>query len=355
VTLVAVPVLSPEVAACFDGASSNPASNIDASGEKVAFVLHVPKTGNIRKIGFGLGTVTTGQTLRAGLYTVDANGDPTTTAYGGMAAGTVAVADTDDTLPKLVTLATDAAAVRNDVVAVVIEFDSTAGNLAISAASAGAAQFPHVSLLTASWAKSVTSLPLCVLEYDDGTVAQIPGVFPFYRMSEETYNSGTATADEYGLKWTQRFPARLCGVVLALDATAAADYEVVLYDGTTAVQTVSRDGDIGSVVSGERRLTVLFDTPQALAVGDVRRITLKPTTTTNIGLVYGLLHAAAHQAAFLGADAHMTRRLNLGSWDDSLTDRVPTVYPLYDQLDDGAGGGGGGLLTHPGMAGGMRA
>ena len=77
---------------------------LDASGEKAASIFRVPKTGNIRTLRFRLGTVTTGQTLKAGLYTVDTSGDPTTTAYGGMAVGTVAVADGDDNTEKVVTL-----------------------------------------------------------------------------------------------------------------------------------------------------------------------------------------------------------------------------------------------------------
>jgi hypothetical protein len=53
---------------------------IDATGEKYAAIIQIPKTGTISKIGFRTGTVTTSQTLRGGIETVDAaTGAPTGT------------------------------------------------------------------------------------------------------------------------------------------------------------------------------------------------------------------------------------------------------------------------------------
>ncbi len=104
---------------------------MDASGEKAAFIFKIPKSGTITEIGFRTGAVTTADTLKAGLYTVDTSNNPTATAYGGMVAGTQASPAANTWYA--VALGTNCTATAGDVVAVVIEFNSyVAGNLNIS-------------------------------------------------------------------------------------------------------------------------------------------------------------------------------------------------------------------------------
>jgi len=50
----------------------------------------------------------------------------------------------------------------------------------------------------------------------------------------------------------------------------------------------------------------------------------------------------------------VSRTGNSGAFAETQTFHIPICGVLVSQLPDGAGGGGG-LLTHPGMAGGMRA
>lgn len=50
---------------------------LDADGEKLAFVLPAPKTGNLAQVGFRTMIVTTGDTLKVSFQGVDeATGDP---------------------------------------------------------------------------------------------------------------------------------------------------------------------------------------------------------------------------------------------------------------------------------------
>src|SRR3989337_2191615 len=130
---------------------------LDAAGEKATTIFPIPADGNITKLGFRTATVTTGDTLKVGLYTVDASGDPTATAYKGMVAGTQAVLATEDNTYFNVTLGTQATSVvKSDKVALVIEYNSyVAGNMVITGlgVSGGAALIglPYGDLYTTLW------------------------------------------------------------------------------------------------------------------------------------------------------------------------------------------------------------
>jgi hypothetical protein len=337
-----------------NGSTSFSSLLIDASGEKVAFLVRVPKTGNIRTIRFRLNTTTTGQTLRAGIYTFDANGDPTTTAYGGMAVGTVAVANTDDNVEKVVTLATDAAATKGDYVAVVIEFDGTVGSLNIGYVALGTTfGLPCVSHLTAAWVRQLSS-PVVALGYDDESYEPLFGCSPFtVGLGQTSYNAGTGTFDEHASKFTASVAGRIVGALVMMQVAAGADFEFLCYDGTTALATKAYDGDLFSNPANIRPVILEFDSPVTVAAGDVRRLAIRPTTANNVQVTEGTVGVAAAMAAAFGADFHASRRLNQGAWNDDLTTTVRFIFPIYDQFDDAAGGGGG-LLTHPGMSGGMR-
>lgn len=343
-TLVTLPRPWTPFANDFIGLTSAGALIIDASGEKYGIVLQVPKSGDIDTIRFRLATVTTGETLRAGIYTVDpATGLPTTTAYGGMAVGTVAVADTDDNSGKAVTLATPASAVAGDVVAVVIEFDSAVGNLGFTNINGwNGSLLPY--LVTAPggvWAKSFTAGPLIALGYDDGSYPSIPGCCPFTEagFASVSFDVDTAT-DEYGVKFTMPVPARLIGAIVNVQTAAGSDFEFICYNGTTAVETLAVDGD--NYGNGVARTSVLrFATPVTLAKDDARILAIRPTTTVNVALWRGALATSAQMDALFGPNFFSVQRVNQGAWDESSTLIAPFIVPLFDQLDDGAGGGGG--------------
>lgn len=311
---------------------------IDAAGEKVSVTFQVPKTGTISKVGFRVGAVTTAETLRAGLYTTDASGLPTATAYGGMTVGTQATpaANTAYTVP----LGTGAAATIGDIVSAVIEFDVTVGNLAINAITGSfstSTLFPYMSHYTTAWAKQV-SVPLFWIEYSDGTYAYIPNSIPASAVSEVTFNSGTAGADEYGLRFSLPFPARLCGFGGFFSQGAA--LEAILYEGTTALSTTALAANQVAASAARYQARPLV-TPYTLARNTVYRFALRPTTTGGIVLAYyDVLAAAIFNQVDGGADYHMAQRLDQGAWTDTPT-RRPLLFLMFDQFDDGVSAGGG--------------
>jgi len=311
---------------------------MDASGEKCEFIFRVPKTGNIRTIRIRLGTVTTGQTLKGSIYTVAATGVPTTTAYGGMVAGTVTVADTDDNVEKVITLGTDATATEGDLVSATIEFNSTVGNLNVQAFGLGTG----TSYVYLNGAR-VAAAPVLAIGYDDATYPPIIGVLPFTGgVSSTSYNVNTGTFDEYALRFDVPFKCRLRGVRVGGSFAAGGDIEVINYNGTTAVagMTLTVDGDYYG--TNNREHIFLWSTTEELAANTQRYLAIRPTTTTNFTLSRGTVGvAAAIEMIDSGLGWASAKRLNAGAWDETETTIMPWIMPIFDQLDDGAGGGGG--------------
>lgn len=318
---------------------------LDASGEKAAVIFRVPKDGNIRKVHFRLGTVTTGQTLKASLQDVDpATGTPDGTVDQS---GTVTVADTDDNTWKTVTFGADRAVTRGAWLACVIEFDSTVGNLNITKiSSASLSQDAYTALYTGTWAKS-SDMPVLAIEYDDGSFGVMTSVQPF-SSTNVVINTGT-TPDEAGVKFTLPFPAKCAGILYWGSAPASSDLDAVLYDsdGSTALATASLDADIVSDTSLRLRLAP-FSSEITLEKNVAYRAVIKPTTATSFTFRYALASNAAHLAQAPGGTGfHMTQRTDAGSWTDTTTQR-PYMAILISQLDDGASGG---IKRHPGMTG----
>jgi hypothetical protein len=308
---------------------------VDAAGEKAAMVFQVPKTGNIDRIAFYVSNVTgTARTIRVGLETIDSSGNPTGTQYGGSAVGTQA--SPASTTVYEVTLGTPAAATIGDRVAIVIQFDSTVGNMQIGTAPLNdACGFPYSSAFTASWAKQTSNLILCGIRYDDGVYedigSPIPGIW-----SSPTISSST-TPDEVGVKFSLPFPVTVKGVWLNLDLDGNATIKLYDSDGSTVLGSIS-------VLSAERAFTSMtlyyfhFSTPIDLDAGTEYRLTLLPATTTAIGFRRVVVASADRLGAMSGGTAwYETSRTDAGAWTDTTTQKVFKGL-LCSHFHDGAGG-----------------
>lgn len=305
---------------------------IDASGEKVAAILPMPKTGNLRKIGFRTGTVTSAQTLKVSMQSLDTNGVPDGTP---IQSGTQA-APASDTWYKI-TLGADYAATKGDFKAVVIEFDTTVGNLNILAGSQEFDVFNvYTALYTGAWAKQGRHV-MVYLEYDDGTVYFVPSTFPAVA-SIQIYNSGS-TPDEYALRFQLPFAAQISGIVATIRMVGGGDLDLVLYSGTTALQTVSVDGDITQTVV-EGRCMFLFATPQDIAANTVYRAAVKPSNANGTRLA---LLTAPSNAALAGMEGgiecYLSTRTDAGAWTDNTAVR-PSIGLILSGVDVSAGSAG---------------
>jgi hypothetical protein len=323
---------------------------IDASGEKGGVVFQIAKAGTIDRVLFRTGAVSNAQTLRAGLYTLDAAGDPTTTAYKGMVAGTQ-TAPAANTLYE-VTLGTAATnVVANDEVALVIEFDSVVGNVSFSGAVGVAALqgYPYTVAFTTAWAHNTTAILVAAVRYSDGTYAYVGGM-PGTVVATAAFGSGS-NPKELGNLWTPSFAGRLCGYWMVGDIDNAA--EVLWYDtdGTTVLRTdpltPANRGSTGVGIFWRR-----FASPHVWTVGGSYRLVLKPTSASTV-LVHRLtvFHADVMQSLPFQTAMVETNKSSGDVWSQISTQRV-AIGPIVDQLDDGAGGGPLGLRQV--MGGGRR-
>jgi len=317
---------------------------IDAAGEKAGWVLRAPKTGNIRKVGFGLYTVTTGATVDVRIETVDTStGFPTGTLWGTNTNASQVILDTDDFKWFTTQLTGDAAVTRNDLIAVVIVNPQTSyGTMIIPIFSDEESQFPYSVWYQTSWGKY--NGPIMALEYSDGSYEGIPGIWPMKAASTVTFNSGSATKLR-GLRFKLPFPARITGVEFHTLAVAGADFTVQLYgsDGSTLLGSVAQDGDLNRNGSSAFPSRLLFDSPVEVAKDVYYRIVIKPTTGTNVTIYdYDVETAAIMDAAPGGQNFHYTSANTAtpageSDWTNTLTKR-PFLNIIIDGLPDGSGG-----------------
>lgn len=327
---------------------------IDAASEKAACIITVPKTGTIDKVAFRTGTVTTGDTVDVRLETVSAaNGDPTGTLIAANANGSQVIGAGDDDTWFTTSLTTGPSVTRGDVIAVVIVNGGGGGNMNISRLSSQmpSGSFPYTDLFTASWAKS-PNCAVVALEYDDASYENVIGAYPYSAIATTTtYNSGS-TPDEKGLKFRLPYPVRVIGFWVGVDMIAGpTDMKLYDSDGSTVLETVSLDNNIRS--SGGNHAQY-FASSYILAKDTFYRLTCVPSTTSNVRLFEVEVDAVAVMDALEGGqNFHWSERTDAGAWTDTTTKR-PLAGLIIDQFDDGTGGAGGGLITHPGMSGGMR-
>lgn len=301
---------------------------MDAAGEKVAAVVQIPKTGNIAKFYARIGTVTTAQALKGSVQSLDAtmNADGTPIQSGTHASP---ASNTWATF----TFGSVYAATKGDWKAFVVEWNATAGNLNILADSFPRHQNVYPELFTTAWAKQGRS-PIVILEYDDGSIefvlAAIPGV------TTSTDFAQNSSPDENALRFQSSVPMTVAGITFAGRLSGPCD--LVLYDGTTSLASVSLDND-GNSGAGDAVFSGMFASPQALLANTVYRAAVRPTSNTNVRLFYFDANANGWLDQYDGGkEFYWSQRTNDGAWSDTTT-RRPQIGLVLSGLSDGAGGG----------------
>lgn len=334
---------------------------LDAASEKAANIFQAPKTGNISKIILRTGTVTTGATLDVRLETVDATtGDPSGTLVGTNTNGSLVIADTDDNLIKETTLTAAAAVTRGQWIAVVAVNPAVSfGNLNLWTIEWRGTQWAlpaYGDLYTTAWTKQLNNYLVCGVEYADGSYAPAQGQYPLTSIVSNSASNAT-TPDVIGNRFKVPFACKVNGLYGSFDLDGDADLKLIDSDGVTVLKSVSLDANIRASLTLGFHLA-LFDTDVTLLKDTYYRVVLEPTTATAVGSIREITMATVARMAASpgGADVHKTTAKDPtgeASWTQTLTSYM-IMGVLISALDDGVSAGGG-LLTHPGMAGGMRA
>lgn len=347
---------------------------IDATGEKIAMCGRVfnkdRSSKTINKVHFRFGAVTKagGSNLTVSLQdqalVIPNQPDETQDQYRAIANADI-TANTWFTSGLITSDGTDTGSKRtvayNERIAVVIEFDG-GGRLGsdsfVVSGLAGSATSNIVSncLKTGgSWAV-IAGVAVVLFEFSDGTFGTLQNARPVSAINTHTYKQDTGTADEYALEFQVPWPCKVDGGWAFLTVAAAtADYDIILYDGTTPMASGSVSIDGGEHSSANNRYAIFgFAAEVTLAANTTYRLAFKPTqTTSNISVISIDVAAAGHFQAHPGGTAFQyTTRLDSGSWASPTTTRRLMAGVRISALDDAASAGG--IKTHPGMAGGMR-
>lgn len=181
---------------------------------------------------------------------------------------------------------------------------------------------------------------IIALKYDDGSYAFARmGYTPYSSLTAPTFNTAT-NPDERGLVFQLPFPCRIKGFTIQYDANGVG-HNFVLYDAAdTIIETVT--GLIYTGVTSAGYSYYEFATPHNLDANVDYRLTLLPTTGSNVSLIELVCNTQAIReicdpgATWMGT----TRNNGAGAWTPLTTTR-PVISLVLDGFYDDASGGGG--------------
>lgn len=323
---------------------------IDATGEKIALMGRVwnkdRATKNITRVGFRFGAITKagGSGLTVSLQDVSLTTSPL--QPDEVQDQTVAIANGDAGFASSVWYRTGALSAARPVafgelLAVVIEYDGGgrlgADSVTVSGFTTAATSLRNnvgsPVLKTAGTWVAQNQIQNIVLEFDDGTFGTLLDAYPGLTISTTAYNTGSA-ADEFALEFTVPAPMKVDGAWAEILWAASASVDLVLYDGTTPLVTVSTDFHTLAVTGSTRLLRVPFP-EQTLVPGTTYRLSVKPTTANNVTIYDFTMSDANHLQAWpLGTAAYLATRVDAGAWTP-LTTRRPMMGLYLSAISDG--------------------
>ncbi len=310
---------------------------LDAAGEKAAMVLQAPRTGTLTRVGFRTGAVTVAQDVRVSFQDLDGSADPDGVQDQFRTVGSL-VAQTWFETGLMTSDGTDSGSQRvvqqGDLLAIVIEFESTVGDLVISNGASDEGneeRFPHSTHFTAAWARQEQAV-LVYLEYADGQPAPIPKTMPFSASSGILNFSNAATPDERGNRFLLPFPCRVRGVWFGGSSGGALD--VVLYQGTTEIDSASLPSDLESVGAAGVHWINLPGSHR-LDVGVEYFASMRPSTGTSVGIAVVSFDARKNMDHYWGGrEVYEATRTDAGAWSTNTLNRS-YLGLIIDQIENG--------------------
>lgn len=274
------------------------------------------------------------------LQTVDSTtGDASGSAYGG----SVVSAGKNITAAGAFefALATPASATQGDLIAAVFKISSgTVSSVTFNTSSKTGMFFPYAAVKTPTLGKANNAGPMFMLKYSSGYVP-VEGCDPSVETyATVNYNSGT-NPNRRALKMTMPFDCTVNGI--CYDQGLNADTQFVLYDSTnTVLGTIALDKDNFCQSGGVGMGKAYFSSNISLSKGGVYRLSLEPTTVTNmncIEIVFAGSYAGANPIESMPAGLNAVLSTWGGSsWTD-VTTRRPMHSLLISQIGDSASGG----------------
>ena len=322
---------------------------LDAEGEYVAFIMHIPKTGTLKKVCVGIGTVTTADPVEVRIETVS-SGAPSGTLYATDSAGVISSPSVNTMYWVAINGATGISVTAGDLVAIKFILTYTDGNLLINFQNYmffPTSSIPYASTYLGGSAAKVTANPNISFEYSDGIFACSTAICC---TNTTTTLNNTSNPNRIGNMFKFPFGVGAIGFVGMIDADDNVD--VILYDSSdddpdfsTPLATVSLDSTTRGATSLYQQ-RVLFPSTIFLDKDKWYRIAVVPTTANNVGhnctvfLDDGALHGI--DAAPFGQNCIYTSCNGApdaeADWTQDDTKRSSLAL-IIDQIDIPAAGG----------------
>lgn len=322
---------------------------MNSSGDRTAYMGHMiwsdGGSHDAHIIHFRVGSSSSPSfTLRVSLQDVNTAAGPPGQPDGTVDQSATQVNPTATTYG--LTLDADRTMATGALIAVVFDFSAyTSGSMRMgmvaSHASGSLDQYPTTAFFDGATWTAEEGIATITIEAADGTMGHLEAFYPrFTAVNVHTYNSGSATSDEYAMAFTVAAPMWACSMGAYILTAAGGDFSLILYEGTTAKATVAIDASTWRVDASRGWVEVSFP-DVALTVGNTYYVSVLPTTANNVA-VYSLdVSAAGHLTGWAGTFNYATR-IDAGSWAAVTTTRILQAYIGICAVDDAAGGSGGG-------------
>jgi hypothetical protein len=342
-------ILMPTIPRGISGLPSFTNSAMNVQGERHGILFQAPKSGNIRKIGWRSGTTMNASnvfSLRVETVSLD-TGYPSGTLWGTNTEKTGITGLATSTYYEE-TLDADATVSFGDLMAVVITCTTLVGNSSASVYSDGAGTaelLPACFRYTGTWGSNLNGTPILHVEYDDGSIEQITGVFPIDSVTS-TPISSTSNPRMTGNKIRLPYKAKIDGAWLWTDTDS--DMEVRLYNTSgTILGKVELDKDVPAATTGIGYYFALFDSPVELEANTDYYIMYIALDTINCATYDISALDASVMAGAMPAGSTMTRVTTSTATPTSSSDftgddtRQTCIGIIMSEIDIPAGGGGG--------------
>jgi hypothetical protein len=342
------PINNVTAAPAYNGAT------IDASTEKVGYIFRVPKTGTLDQAEWRTTTVSlnAASAIRTSFQDVSAttfSADGVVDQFRNIAGSSVVVGWN---VPGLMTSdGTDSGTKRSvtvgQLLAIVIDYATftAADSLGISlfdnnttTVISELSDDVYTTQFVGAWAV-VAPQPVFALKYSDGTYEHVPGAYIASALTTTTFNS-TSGADELALAFQLPVEVAVGGAWIRMDLDGDAD--IVLYEGTTARETVSLDKDQRRGAAANSRY-VRFSQNRTISAATDWFLAIKPGASNVSAYDFTVNDAAIMNAAEGGANFQFASRVDAGAWTKVATRRLWAGLHVT-QIHAAAVAGGGGAV-----------
>ncbi len=305
---------------------------------QIGRVVFPERTGSksLTKVHFLFGAVvkTNGSTLRVSLQDVDLTAGPPMRPDGTVDQSvTIANADSGFASNQWYTATLGSARTVNygDLLAVVFDWASavsgdsvviTGYSLSSGSSNAGAVgnQYGAVQFTASTWS-AISMVTNIILEFSDGSFGTLDGSLIASAIGTTAFNN-TSNPDEHCLEFQFPFDCEVDGMYALVAANA--DFEMILYSGTTALATVTVDANTAQ--STAARWTRVAFPKQTLLKNTTYRVAVRPTTASNVTIYHRDVSNASHKGVeHLGTTASLNSRTDAGAWGTPTATRRPLM------------------------------